>query len=153
MRYIRAPVVNGSATKRSAVRSGRVTYPRASCVPAKYSSPTTPAGTGRNRESSTYTCEFHCGRPIGTVVWRQRTAVEGRVRSVSVSPISGSPTLEAELYDPSGGITLVFYGRRTIPGIEPGALLRAEGMVGEMEGHLAMANPTYSLLPREDAEE
>jgi amino acid transporter len=92
-------------------------------------------------------------RPIGTVVWRQRTAVEGRVRSVSVSPISGSPTLEAELYDPSGGITLVFYGRRTIPGIEPGALLRAEGMVGEMEGHLAMANPTYRLLPREHAEE
>jgi amino acid transporter len=92
-------------------------------------------------------------RPIGSVVWRQRTAVEGRVRSVSVSPVSGSPTLEAELYDPSGGITLVFYGRRTIPGIEPGALLRAEGMVGEMEGHLAMANPTYRLLPREHAEE
>jgi hypothetical protein len=92
-------------------------------------------------------------RPIGTVSWRQRTAVEGRVRSVSVSPVSGSPTLAAELYDVSGGITLVFYGRRAIPGIEPGALLRAEGMVGEMEGHLAMANPTYRLLPREHAEE
>jgi hypothetical protein len=88
-------------------------------------------------------------RPIGEVAWRQRTALEGRVRSVSVSPVSGSPALEAELYDSSGGITLVFYGRRSIPGIEPGAKMRVEGMVGEMEGHLAMANPTYRLLPRD----
>jgi amino acid transporter len=92
-------------------------------------------------------------RPIGTVSWRQRTALEGRVRSVSVSPVKGSPALEAELYDSSGGITLVFYGRRSIPGIEPGAKMRVEGMVGEMEGHLAMANPTYRLLPREGQEE
>lgn len=87
--------------------------------------------------------------PIGTVQWRQRAAVEGRIRSVAVSPVKGSPALEAELYDSSGGITLVFYGRRSIPGIEPGASMRVEGMVGEMEGHLAMANPTYKLLPRE----
>ena len=87
--------------------------------------------------------------PISSVQWRQRAAVEGRIRSVAVSPVKGSPALEAELYDASGGITLVFYGRRSIPGIEPGASMRAEGMVGEMEGHLAMANPTYKLLPRE----
>ncbi|NUR26472.1 MAG: amino acid permease [Catenulispora sp.] len=92
-------------------------------------------------------------RPITSVRWRERAAVEGRVRSVSVSPVKGSPVLEAELYDASGGITLVFYGRRSIPGIEPGARMRVEGMVGEMEGHLAMANPTYRLLPREGAEE
>jgi RecG-like helicase len=87
--------------------------------------------------------------PISSVQWRQRAAVEGRVRSVAVSPVKGSPALEAELYDASGGITLVFYGRRSIPGIEPGANMRVEGMVGEMEGHLAMANPTYKLLPRD----
>jgi RecG-like helicase len=88
-------------------------------------------------------------RPIGSVAWRQRTALEGRVRSVSVSPVKGSPALEAELYDSSGGITLVFYGRRSISGVEPGARMRVEGMIGEMAGHLAMANPTYRLLPRE----
>jgi len=92
-------------------------------------------------------------RPISTAQWRQRAAVQGRVRSVAVSPVKGSPALEAELYDSSGGITLVFYGRRSIPGIEPGALMRVEGMVGEMEGHLAMANPTYRLLPREHGED
>ncbi|MBW8805714.1 MAG: amino acid permease [Catenulisporales bacterium] len=92
-------------------------------------------------------------REIGSVRWRERAAVEGRVRSVSVSPVKGSPALEAVLYDASGGISLVFYGRRSIPGIEPGALMRVEGMVGEMEGHLAMANPTYKLLPREGVDE
>ncbi|MFL6111917.1 MAG: amino acid permease [Catenulispora sp.] len=92
-------------------------------------------------------------REIGSVRWRERAAVEGRVRSVSVSPVKGSPALEAELYDASGGISLVFYGRRSIPGIEPGALMRVEGMVGEMAGHLAMANPTYRLLPREGLDE
>ena len=92
-------------------------------------------------------------RPIGEVSWRQRTAVEGRVRSVFVSPVSGSPALECEIHDGSGGITVVFYGRRSIPGIEPGAKMRVEGMVGEMEGHLAMANPTYRLLPRDHQEE
>ena len=92
-------------------------------------------------------------RPISTAQWRQRAAVEGRVRSVAVSPVKGSPALEAELYDASGGISLIFYGRRSIPGIEPGALMRVEGMVGEMEGHLAMANPTYKLLPREHEDE
>lgn len=91
--------------------------------------------------------------PISSVQWRQRAAVEGRVRSVAVSPVKGSPALEAELYDASGGITLVFYGRRSIPGIEPGAMMRVEGMVGEMEGHLAMANPTYKLLPREHGDD
>jgi hypothetical protein len=92
-------------------------------------------------------------QPIGSVRWRERAAVEGRVRSVSVSPVKGSPALEAELYDTSGGISLVFYGRRSIPGIEPGAKMRVEGMVGEMAGHLAMANPTYELLPREGQDE
>jgi amino acid transporter len=90
--------------------------------------------------------------PIGTVRWRHRATVEGRVRSVYVGPVSGSPALECELYDASGGLTLVFLGRRRIPGIEPGSKMRVEGMVGEMEGYLAMTNPTYLLLPRDSEE-
>ena len=93
--------------------------------------------------------------PINAVRWRNRAILEGRVRSVYVGPVSGSPALEAELYDETGGITLVFLGRRAIPGIEPGARMRVSGMIGEMEGYLAMSNPSYVLLPRdgEDSEE
>lgn len=91
--------------------------------------------------------------PISAVRWRNRATLEGRIRSVYVSPVSGSPALEAELYDETGGITLVFLGRRAIPGVEPGARIRVNGMVGETEGYLAMANPTYVLLPRESDED
>jgi amino acid transporter len=91
--------------------------------------------------------------PINAVRWRNRATLEGRVRSVYVGPVSGSPALEAELYDETGGITLVFLGRRSIPGIEPGARMRVEGMVGEMEGYLAMSNPSYVLLPRDGGDD
>jgi len=90
---------------------------------------------------------------VREVRWRNRATLEGRIRSVYVGPVSGSPALEAELYDETGGITLVFLGRRSIPGIEPGAKVRVEGMVGETEGYLAMTNPSYRLLPREGEEE
>jgi hypothetical protein len=91
----------------------------------------------------------HAPIAVREVRWRNRATLEGRIRSVYVGPVSGSPALEAELYDETGGITLVFLGRRSIPGIEPGAKMRVEGMVGETEGYLAMTNPSYRLLPRE----
>ncbi|MBR7832047.1 amino acid permease [Actinospica durhamensis] len=95
----------------------------------------------------------HTPIAVREVRWRNRATLEGRIRSVYVGPVSGSPALEAELYDETGGITLVFLGRRSIPGIEPGAKIRVEGMVGETEGYLAMTNPSYRLLPREGDEE
>jgi hypothetical protein len=51
------------------------------------------------------------------------------------------------LYDESGGVTLLFYGRRKIEGLDPGALVRVEGRVGERHGYPAMANPSYQILP------
>jgi hypothetical protein len=34
--------------------------------------------------------------------------------------------------------------------LEPGRRLRVRGVVGEAEGHLAMSDPTYVLLPEAD---
>ncbi len=84
---------------------------------------------------------------IGSAGHRERAVVEGRIRSVEVSPISGSPALRCELVDDTGGVTLLFYGRRSIAGITPGVPLRAEGRIGTYKGHLAIANPLYSLMP------
>jgi amino acid transporter len=89
---------------------------------------------------------------IRNATHRQNAVVEGRVRSVQVSPISGSPALRCELVDETGGVTLLFYGRRSIIGIEPGVHLRAEGRIGTYKGHLAIANPLYSLKPRDHGE-
>ena len=48
---------------------------------------------------------------------------------------------------------LLFFGRTRIPGIVPGAVVRASGTVGEYKGHLALANPRYELLPESAANE
>ncbi len=85
--------------------------------------------------------------PIGSVEWRQRAKVAGRVRSVRIQPWSGVSTLECTLVDDTGGLLVVFLGRRSIAGIRPGTRMAAEGMIGEQRGQLAILNPDYQLLP------
>ena len=82
----------------------------------------------------------------------RRTAVlQGRIRSVQASPVGRTPGLRCELVDESGGVTLMFYGRRRIAGLEPGALVRVQGRIGDHNGFLAVANPAYQLLPADTA--
>ena len=57
------------------------------------------------------------------------------------------PALEADLFDGSGHITLVFLGRRTVAGIEPGRALSATGRITCHEDQPLMFNPRYQLLP------
>ncbi len=85
--------------------------------------------------------------PIGSVEHRQRVIVSGRVRALRVQPWAGVPALECTLADDSGGISVVFLGRREVPGINVGAKIRAQGVVGEHQGRLAMLNPAYEFLP------
>ncbi len=91
--------------------------------------------------------------PIAGVRARQRSRVAGRVRSVRVQPRAGISSLECTLVDESGQLLLVFLGRRVVPGIEPGARLVAEGMVGERNRRPAMLDPSYQILagPEPDA--
>ncbi len=84
--------------------------------------------------------------PIAAVRLRQRARVAGRVRSVRVQPGAGISSLECTLADATGHLLLVFQGRRLVPGIEPGARLVAEGMVGERNRQPAMINPRFTLL-------
>ncbi len=88
--------------------------------------------------------------PIGEAEWRQRVRVSGRVRSVRVQPRAGTANLECVLGDDTGKLLLVFQGRRQIPGIQPGARLLVEGMVGDWSHRQAILNPTYQLLAAQD---
>ncbi len=84
--------------------------------------------------------------PIGSVSWKQRVTVQGQVKIVQVGTTAGK-SLEVQVFDGTGGIRLLFFGRTHIPGITPGAVIRASGRVGEYKGHLALANPRYELVP------
>jgi hypothetical protein len=84
--------------------------------------------------------------PIAQLQWRRQARVVGKVKTLRVQPWSGVPTLQCVLVDGSGeAITLVFLGRRSIPGIHNGTQMVAEAMVGKHDGRLAMINPTYEL--------
>lgn len=86
--------------------------------------------------------------PIAETAWRQQVKVAGRVRAMRVQPwADGVATLEVTLDDGTGGITVVFLGRRHIGGIRLGTHLVAEGTVGETHGRLAILNPAYTILP------
>ena len=84
--------------------------------------------------------------PIGDIEWRKRAQVQGRVTSIKTAPRGSAPTLEVEIWDETGGVSLHFLGRRDIAGLEVGSQLRAEGMVGEEEGSMVILNPSYELL-------
>jgi hypothetical protein len=91
------------------------------------------------------------GTPIATLPLRHPATVCGTLRSVTLRPRAGVPALEAELYDGTGSLYVVWLGRRHIAGIEPGRRLRIHGMVSENDGHRAVFNPRYELVPKPHA--
>lgn len=76
----------------------------------------------------------------------EEVTVLGRLRSVELCPRDAVATLEAELYDGTEGVLLVWLGRRRIPGIEPGRTVKARGRLAEREGRKVLYNPYYELL-------
>ena len=91
-------------------------------------------------ESASAGCEPLSSCRKGAVV-----TVTGRLKSVVYTPRETVPTLEAELFDGSGSVTLVWLGRRRIPGIEPGRTLTAHGRFASFDGRQVIYNPRYEL--------
>jgi RecG-like helicase len=85
--------------------------------------------------------------PMSTCRDKDDACVAGTVRSVTVHTRSGAPSLEADLYDGSGTVTLVFLGRKYIPGIEAGRSIKASGRVTVQDHRATIFNPRYELLP------
>lgn len=78
---------------------------------------------------------------------RERVKLRGTLRTVTLRPRGGVPALEAELYDGSGVITVVWLGRRRIAGISPGRSMEIQGRIGYLDGQRIMYNPRYELRP------
>jgi RecJ-like exonuclease len=73
--------------------------------------------------------------------------VTGRLRTVVYTPRANLPTLEADLYDGTDTVTLVWLGRRQIAGIEPGRTLTVRGRVAIRDHRKVIYNPYYELHP------
>ena len=83
--------------------------------------------------------------PVAACRKGELVTVAGRLKSVVYTPRENVPTLEAELFDGSGSVTLVWLGRRRIPGIEPGRTVTARGRFAAVEGKRVIYNPWYEL--------
>ncbi len=90
----------------------------------------------------------HGATPLAECPLRARVRVSGTVQSVTLRPRAGVPALEADLFDGSGVLYLVWLGRRQITGVDPGARLVVEGRTADQQGRRTMFNPEYTLLPR-----
>ncbi|HEX5565453.1 MAG TPA: OB-fold nucleic acid binding domain-containing protein [Streptomyces sp.] len=78
---------------------------------------------------------------------RQIVRVTGTLRTVTQRPRAGVPALEAELFDGSASLDVVWLGRRSIAGIEPGRRLIASGRIAMNHGRPVLFNPKYELRP------
>ena len=83
--------------------------------------------------------------PIAEASDRSITELHGTLRTVTLRPRGGTPALEAELYDGTDSMTLVFLGRRRIGGIEPGRSITVSGRIGHAAEGRVMYNPRYEL--------
>jgi hypothetical protein len=81
-------------------------------------------------------CDCSCGEEVTMV---------GRLRSVEICPKDAAASLEAELFDGTEGVTLIWVGRRRIPGIEAGRRIKVRGRMAVRNGRKVMYNPYYEL--------
>jgi hypothetical protein len=76
---------------------------------------------------------------------REPVCIVGTLRTVTFRPRAGVPSLEAELWDGTGSVTVVWLGRREIPGIDPGRSIRLRGRITTLHERRAIYNPIYEL--------
>lgn len=77
---------------------------------------------------------------------RQRVTLRGFVTALTMEPRGGTPWLEATFSDGSEAITLIWMGRREIPGVAAGREMTIEGRVLMVNGGRRMYNPRYNLV-------
>ncbi|MGA8988130.1 OB-fold nucleic acid binding domain-containing protein [Aeromicrobium sp.] len=76
---------------------------------------------------------------------RSFVTIHGVLRSVTLRPVDQVTALEAELYDGSDSVTLIWLGRRRIEGVAAGRQLKAHGRIGMRAGDRVIYNPRYEL--------
>ncbi|MBF6212765.1 OB-fold nucleic acid binding domain-containing protein [Nocardia puris] len=91
------------------------------------------------------TAEASGARPVSECRRGDEATMLGRLRSVEACSKSAGASVQAEFFDGTDAITLVWIGRRRIPGIEPGRRILVRGRIGDRDGRKVMFNPYYEL--------
>jgi len=84
--------------------------------------------------------------PIADIELRVPQRVAGEIESVRVVPRASADAIEATISDGSGLATIVFLGRRRIPGVSPGRRILVEGVPARAGMRTLIYNPSYTLL-------
>lgn len=76
---------------------------------------------------------------------RERVHLRGTIQAITLSPEEEHRRLDVELDDGTGNITLVWMGRRLIPGIDVGRTIDVWGTLTISDGRRVIFNPSYEL--------
>ncbi len=95
-------------------------------------------------------CRDEGATPIADTAAHEYVDVAGTLRTVTLRPRGTSLTMEADLWDGTGSVTLIWLGRRDIPGIRPGRRITVHGRVAQVKDERTIYNPSYQLQPGPD---
>ena len=98
-------------------------------------------------EIRSWACTVPGAVPLDQAPMRVPVKVAGVVRRITVFPMEGNESLEAVVSDGTGEITVVFMGRRVMPGLNLGTRVVVEGVAGELrDGSRRMVNPRFEFV-------
>lgn len=83
--------------------------------------------------------------PIAEAPVRAPVTLAGVVKRITVHPEHGLEALEALLTDGTGEMSVMWMGRRAIPGLTLGTKLVVEGVIGEQRQGRRMVNPSFEF--------
>ena len=78
---------------------------------------------------------------------RRPVSLAGVVKRITVYPAAGSEAVEAVISDGTGEISVVWMGRRSIPGLRLGTRVLVKGVLAEGRSGPRMVNPKFEFRP------
>ena len=99
-----------------------------------------------SEETRSWACTVPGAVPIADAALRTPVKVAGVVRRITVFPMEGNESLEAVVSDGTGEVSVVFMGRRVMPGLNLGTRVVVEGVLAQQrDGSRRMVNPRFDF--------
>lgn len=83
---------------------------------------------------------------VADLMDREIATIVGTIRSLTLRPSSGVRALEADIEDGTGRVIVLWLGRRSIPGVQPGSDIEVRGLMSHDSRGWHTYNPSYKLL-------